>query len=113
MTSNPEKAIRSEHCLLGAAPDGPFVTLIVVAATYCGPDPYNGAYEDLLSRARSPEADDDEIHALKAELKQALADPAQLPGDELSDAVEYDGSDEAFLRGLWHDLYGGEPFAGS
>jgi hypothetical protein len=95
-------------------PDGPFVTLIAVAATYCSPDAYNGAYEDLISRARSPEADDYEIHAFKAELKQALANPTQLPGDELSDAVEYDdGSDEAFLRRLWHDLYGGEPTARS
>ena len=62
-----------------AAPDGPFVTLIAVAATYCGMDAYNGAYEDLLSRARSPEADDDEIHALKAELKQELADRPSCP----------------------------------
>ena len=93
-------------------PDGPFVTLIAVAATYCSPDAYNGAYEDLISRARSPEAHDDEIHAFKAELRQALANPAHLPGDELSDAVEYDdGSDEAFLRRLWHDLYGAEPTA--
>lgn len=57
-------------------PDGPFATLIAVAATYCSPDAYNGAYEDLTSRARSPEVDDDEIHAFKAELKEALADPA-------------------------------------
>jgi hypothetical protein len=86
------------------------MTLITVAATYCGPDAYNGAYEDLINRARSPEADGDEIRALKAELKEALANPAQLPADELSVAVEYsDGNDEAFLRRLWHDLYSGEP----
>ena len=91
-------------------PHGPFVTLITVAATYCGPDAYDGAYDDLINRARAPEPDDEEIGAFKAELEQALADPGQLPGDELSRAVEYDdGSDEAFLQRLWHDLYGDRP----
>jgi hypothetical protein len=90
-------------------PDGPFATLIAVAASYCSPDAYDGAYEDLVSRARSPEADDDEIRVFGAELRQALADPSRLPGDELSAAVEYDdGSDEKFLHRLWHDLYGDE-----
>jgi hypothetical protein len=88
-------------------PRGPFATLIAVAATYCGPDAYDGAYDDLINQARPAEPGDEEIEAFKAELQQALADPSQLPGDELSHAVEYgDGSDEAFLRRLWHDLYG-------
>jgi hypothetical protein len=95
-------------------PDGPFATLIGVTATYCSPDAYDGAYEDLVSRARSPQADDDEMHVFKAELRRALTDPSQLPAGELDDAVEYDdGSDEKFLRRLWHDLYGNEPIAGS
>ena len=38
-----------------------------------------------------------------------LADPGQLPDNELFKAVQFsDGSNEAFLRRLWHDLYGGE-----
>ena len=46
----------------------------------------------------------------KSELHEALKDPSRLPGDELSESVEYiDGSDEAFLRRLWHELYGDEP----
>jgi hypothetical protein len=95
-------------------PDGPFATLIAVAATYCSPDAYDGAYEDLVRRARAADADDEEMHVLKAELRQALADPGTLPDDELSAAVEYeDGSDEKFLRRLWRDLYGDEPAAGS
>ncbi len=50
------------------------------------------------------------MQVFKSELRQALADPSQLPEDELSEAVEYtDGSDEAFLRRLWRDLYGDEP----
>jgi hypothetical protein len=91
-------------------PHGPFTTLITLAATYCSPDAYDGAYDDLINRARAPEPDDEEIGAFKAELQQALADPGQLPGDELSHAVDYgDGTDEAFLRRLWHDLYGEQP----
>jgi hypothetical protein len=34
-------------------PDGPFATLIGVAATYCAPEAYDGAYEDLIGRARA------------------------------------------------------------
>ena len=95
-------------------PDGPFATLIAVAATYCMPEAYDGAYDDLIGRARAPEPDDEEIRVFKAELQQALADPGQLPADELFDAVDYgDGSDEAFLRRLWHDLYGDQPDAGA
>ncbi len=91
-------------------PRGPFATLIAVATTYCGPDAYDGAYDDLINRARAPDPGDEEIGAFKAELQKALTDPSQLPGDELSHAVEYgDGSDEAFLRRLWHDLYGEQP----
>jgi len=45
------------------------------------------------------------MRVFKAELRRALADPSQLPGNELSAAVEFDdGSDEKFLRRLWHDL---------
>jgi len=95
-------------------PDGPFATLIAVAATYCGPDAYNGAYQDLVRRARAADADDDEMRVFKAELRQALTDPAALPDEELSEAVEYeDGSDERFLRRVWRDLYGDEPVAGA
>jgi len=49
----------------------------------------------------------------KAELRQALREPRQLPGDELFKAVDYgDGSDERFLRRLWRDLYGDESVTG-
>jgi hypothetical protein len=95
-------------------PDGPFATLIRLAATYCHPEAYDEAYEDLVSRARSREPDDEEMRVFKAELRRAIADPDQLPDDELFDAVEYDdGSDEKFLRRLWRDLYGDEPVTGS
>ena len=49
------------------------------------------------------------MRVFKSELREAMKDPSQLPGDELFESVEYsDGSDEAFLRRLWHDLYGDE-----
>jgi hypothetical protein len=93
-------------------PHGPFATLIAVAATYCHPEAYDGAYADLIERARSPEPDDEEISVFKAELREALADPGRLPDDELFKAVDYgDGSDERFLRRVWRDLYGDEPVA--
>ena len=89
-------------------PDGPFAMLIAVAAAYCSPDAYDGACADLISRARAPGPGDEEIRAVTAEVRQALADPGLLPAGELSAAVEYgEGSDEAFLRRLWHDLDGG------
>ncbi|HEV2251959.1 MAG TPA: hypothetical protein VGS06_02075 [Streptosporangiaceae bacterium] len=95
-------------------PDGPFATLLAVAATYCHPEAYDGAYSDLIDRAQSPEPDDEEIRVFKAELREALTDPGRLPDDELFKAVDYgDGSDEGFLRRVWRDLYGDEPVAGA
>jgi hypothetical protein len=35
-------------------PDGPFVTLLAVAATYCSPDACGGDYDHLISRAGNP-----------------------------------------------------------
>jgi hypothetical protein len=101
-----------ERCQVNQAywarnPHGPFATLIGVAATYCHPEAYDGAYEDLAARARSAAPDDEEIHVFRAELREALADPGQLPDNELFKAVQFsDGSNEAFLRRLWRDLYG-------
>ena len=54
--------------------------------------------------------DDRPLRIFKAELRQALGDPGQLPRGELDNAAEYtDENDEKFLRRLWRDLYGGEP----
>jgi len=90
-------------------PRPPFATLIAVAATYCHPEAYDGAYQDLIDRARSAEPGDEEIRIFKHELGEALADPDRLPDDELFKAVDYgEGSDQAFLRRLRHDLYGDE-----
>jgi hypothetical protein len=91
-------------------PQGPFATLIALTAAYCHPEAYDDAYADLTARARSAAPDDEQIRVFKAELREALADPSRLPDDELFKAVEFDdGSNQAFLRRLWHDLYGDEP----
>ena len=88
-------------------PNGPFATLIRVTGNYL--DPEN--YDDDSLRALAKREGDEEMRVFKSELRDALKDPAQLPGDELSHAVQYDhGSDVAFLRWLWHELYGDEPF---
>ena len=88
-------------------PDGPFVTLIAVATTYLHPES-----DDLDSlKALARRDGDKEMRVFKSELREALRDPGQLPGDELSKSVQYDnGSNVAFLRWLWYELYGDEPF---
>ena len=86
--------------------DSPFATLIWVVTTYLDPENYD--LDSLKKLARSE--DDKEMRMFKSELREALRDPGRLPGGELSESVGYDdGSDEAFLRRLWHDLYGDEP----
>jgi len=86
-------------------PDGPFATLIAVATNYLDPENYDlDSLKDLAMRE-----DDPQMQVFKSELREALRDPGQLPGDELSRSVQFDdGSPEAFLRHLWHDLYGDE-----
>jgi hypothetical protein len=61
-------------------------------------------------KALAKRQDDEEMRVFKRELCEARLDLIKLPGDELWESVEYgDGSDEAFLRRLWYDLYGDEP----
>ena len=86
------------------------MTLIAVATSWLHPE-----IDDLDGLKRFAKRDDlDKARVFKSELRQALRDPAQLPGDELSNSVQYDnGSDEAFLVWLWHELYGDEPFDAS
>ena len=87
-------------------PEGPFVTLIAVAATYLHPENYELDSLKALARREG----DEEMRVFQLELREALRDPSQLPDDELSESVEYDnGSDEAFLYWLWRQLYGDEP----
>ena len=86
-------------------PDGPFATLIAVATTYLDPENYDlDSLKELAKRE-----DDEEMRVFKSELRSSQG-PEPATDDELSESVEYsDGSDEAFLRRLWHELYGDEP----
>ena len=86
-------------------PDGPFATLIAVAGNYLDPENYDlDSLKILAKREGQPR-----MQIFKSELREAVKDPSQLPGDELSRSVQYeDGSPEAFLHRLWHDLYGDE-----
>lgn len=87
-------------------PDGPFVTLISVAANYLNAE----MYRPEALRTRAMRDDDPEMRVFKAELREAIQHPERLPADELDENVEYDdANDEAFLRRLWRDLYGDEP----
>ena len=87
-------------------PDGPFATLIRVSTTYLHPES-----DDLESLQRlAKRENDEEMRTFKAELREAIRDPDQVPDEELWQHVEYeDDGTEAFLRHLWRDLYGDEP----
>jgi len=86
-------------------PDGPFATLIAVATSYLHPE-----IDDIDSLKRFAKSEgNQETRVFKSELREALRNPSSLPAGELFKSVQYDeGSDEAFLRQLWHDLYGDE-----
>ena len=87
-------------------PEGPFATLIRITTTYLHPEA-----DDLESlQGLAKRNDRPEMHAFKAELREAITHPDQVPRDELFNHVQYDdGSTEAFLRRLWRDLYEDEP----
>lgn len=90
---------------LRRSPDTPFATLLDIAETYCHPEAWEGAYEQLRRLARE-RPDDPEMVRLKNELRAAIVDPSQVPRDDLFHAAEYDdGSGEKFLTRLWRDLY--------
>ena len=67
-------------------PDGPFATLIAVATNYLDPENYD---LDLLKGLAKRE-DDYEMQVFKSELREAISDPSQLPGDELLESVQYE-----------------------
>lgn len=85
--------------------DGPFVTLIAVVTTYLDPENYHLDSLKELADARTTRRCE-----CSSPSSVSPKDSGQLPGDEFFESVEYDdGSDEAFLLWLWHELYGDEP----
>jgi hypothetical protein len=73
------------------------------------PSDDTGAARKLIEpRSRAEYSADLERHVALVCFKPRRAD---LPDVSIKDATEYlsDGSNEAFLRRLWRDLYGDEP----
>lgn len=90
-------------------PEAPFSVLLDTVEAYCHPEAHDEAYEDLITRVRSPEGDP-AIQRFRSQLRDALRDRSALPEDALYAAAQYsDGSDRAFLERLWRDLYPDEP----
>jgi hypothetical protein len=81
----------------------------MVVDTYLHPESGSGV-DDLAEWLREGEPEE-EINRFKDEFRRLLSgELGNLPKEALSTAAEYeDGSDEAFLRRLWHELYGDEP----
>lgn len=86
----------------------PFATLLRYVDTYCNPEADEDAYDDLKALASRTDEEED-MPTFKEELRRALLGD-RPPENALYVAAQFgDGSDEAFLRRLWHDLYPNEP----
>lgn len=97
--------------------NAPFASLLRVVHRYCPPE-YSD-WDRLKSVAQDPARykAEDEMRRFKQELREALADPNQIPGNAahqtLYHAAEYsDTSDDRFLRRLWRELYPNEAVPG-
>lgn len=89
--------------------DARFATLLRIVETYCHPEAYDEAYEDLQAVVARP-THKPVFDTFKSELRDAIRDPGQLPEGALFRAAVYeDGSAEKFLARLWRDLYPDEP----
>jgi hypothetical protein len=89
--------------------DAPFAFFVGIINAYCHPE--TGADEqDLADWVHKPEPSAEAIR-FKEEFRLLLSGELnKLPKYALGTAAEYeDGSDEAFLQRLWHELYGDEP----
>jgi hypothetical protein len=89
--------------------NSPFAFFLTVIDTYCHPESGYDV-EDLARWLKHPEPPEEALR-FKNEFRRLLSGELdQLPDGALSTAAEYDdGSDEAYLRRLWHELYGDEP----
>jgi hypothetical protein len=89
--------------------NSPFAFFLQVIDTYLHPES-DYRLEGLTEWLRDGEPPET-VARFKDEFRRLLSGELdQLPGGALSTAAEYeDGSDEAFLRRLWHELYGDEP----
>ena len=88
--------------------DAPFSFFLETIDTFCHPES-GMTVDDLAEWARH--RDTGEAARFKDEFRRLLSGELdQLPKGALGTAAEYeDGSDEAFLRRLWREIYGDEP----
>jgi hypothetical protein len=90
-------------------PNSPFAFFLTVIDTYLHPE---SAYDvdDLAEWLKEGEPKE-EIAKFKDEFRRLLSgELSELPEYALFTAAEFDdGSDEAFLRRLWRELYDDEP----
>lgn len=92
--------------------DKPFGTLLSYCSTYLHPDVYYGGLEDLKLQTGKPEDEwAPETKQFVAELKRVIVgDRDGLPEDAIFKACYYDdGSDEAFVKRVWGELFPNEP----
>jgi hypothetical protein len=94
-------------------PNSPFAFFLRIVDTYLHPESTHDV-DDLAWWTKHADPPEKAIR-FKDELRRLLTgDLDKLPESSLSTAAEYeDGSDEAFLRRLWHELYGDEPIRAS
>lgn len=89
--------------------DAPFAFFLRVVDTYLHPE--SGSDVDDLAEWTKDGEPKEEVVRFKEEFRRLLSGELdKLPDYALFTASAYDdGSDEAFLRRLWQELYGDEP----
>jgi hypothetical protein len=89
--------------------DAPFAFFVGIINAYCHPEA-GGDAKELADWVHRPEASP-KAGRFKDEFRRLLSGELdKLPEYALFTAAEYeDGSDEVFLRRLWHEIYGDEP----
>jgi hypothetical protein len=89
--------------------NAPFALFLTIVDTYLHPES-GMTVDDLREWLSYPEPTDDMIR-FKDEFRRLLSGELdRLPKGALGTASAFDdGSEEAYLRRLWHELYGDEP----
>ncbi|WP_385928129.1 hypothetical protein [Tenggerimyces flavus] len=92
--------------------DEPFATLISYAGKFFHPERTPRLVETLRTAVHRPIEDQNiDARTFVQELRRALSgDTEGLPEDALFDVTHYgDGSDEAFLKRVWEEIFPEEP----
>lgn len=85
-------------------PQAPYATFLRIVDNYLDPEIY-----DVEGLRNDANGDAPVFATFKREFREVVTNPRVLPEGALSTASAYeDGTDEAFLVRLWHELYGDE-----